>query len=567
MFGIVGAVRPGFAQEAAVPVELETCEAGVGETLDGVVIDRATRVPLAGAQVWLSAADGTRNTVANAAGRFRFCGVPPTLARVSAVSSAVRSPSRRAVGGNRGQPLVIDIDLGEPASVAVTVVDEDTGRPVNGVTIRLQPGPISGVTNEAGRLGLGLVPPGDYRLLADHLAFESFDAPVFIVSDEPHELQLALETRAIALEPLNVEIEGGDCAKQGFTSVSGRVIDRRTKLPLSGALVSASRYAGDDGFVGLRAEADDDGLFILCGLPVDKRVRLEASLRKRFSPAKFVSVQPGGEGIVLEIDHGEPGFVALHVVDASTGASVAGAMIRLHPLPLGGLSGEQGRASLREVPPGRYEVRVDHIAYASFDGILEVGNRAAEEFEIPLQPTAIAMEPLEVKITGRDPYLLGTGFYDRMATLDEGEFYDYWDIEPYYSLATFTMFKDFIRSDVDVIIDFVNGRPLSRLLQSLGEIPFGKVRGVELIRCADLPQDMARWIDDFAIMEARQNAGHFGCYARLIWRGERRVRSEREKPTDRCAMERKAELVCAEEGSDAGGGDESDREGPPPMTG
>jgi len=142
------------------------------------------------------------------------------------------------------------------------------------------------------------------------------------------------------------------------------------------------------------------------------------------------------------------------------------------------------------------------------------------------------------------------GFYDRMATLGDGAaFYDYWDIEPYYTLGTLVKFKDFLKVHVDYIITFVNGRPFDRLgYRSLDEIPFGKIRGVEMIRCVDLPPDLSRWMDGFKTVAARQNAGHFGCWARLIWRGERRVRSEREKPTGRCADERRAEAECSKEG-------------------
>ncbi|MFV1986920.1 MAG: carboxypeptidase regulatory-like domain-containing protein [Gemmatimonadota bacterium] len=559
-FGLLAVARPTLAQD---PTPEQTAEMGLaacavpGETLDGVVIDRATRVPLAGAQVLISSSGETRMTAANSRGRFRFCGVPASSrVELAATHSAVRGGSRFATGGNGGRPVTLIVDLGEPAPVSVMVTDRETGEPVDGVTVRLQPGPISAVTNEAGRAGLGQVPPGDYRLLADHLAFASFDAAVFVVPAESRRFDVAIEPRAIALDPLNVEIEAGECAKPGYTSLSGRVIDRRTKIRLPEALVSASRYAGDEGFVGRRAETDEDGVFIICGMPIDERVRLQARMGSRSSNAKFMTAARGGEGIVLEIDHGEPGFVVLFVTDASTGRPVEGAMIRLRPLPLGGVTSARGRAGFREVPPGEYEVRVDHFAYASFDGILKVGNMAAEEFAIPLQPTAIAVEPLEVKITGRDPYLLGLGFYDRMATVEEGRFYDYWDVESYYTLGTFVQYKDFMLTDVDYIITFVNGRPFDRLgYLSLNEIPFGKIRGVEMIPCTDLPPDLSRWVDLFDVLAARQRAGYFGCWARLIWRGERRVRAEREKPTGRCATERKAELECAKEGSGGSGDD------------
>ncbi|MDX1393861.1 MAG: carboxypeptidase regulatory-like domain-containing protein [Gemmatimonadota bacterium] len=559
LLGLVGPVHPSDAQERPIPTlddDLPTCE--TAEALEGVVVDGATRVPIAEASVFVSIAGETRSTTTTAAGRFRLCDIPPgAMVLAGAEHAGVRSPVRAIPGDNGGEPFVVALDLGTPASIIVTATDTESGEPVEGVTIRLLPGLISAVTNRAGRAGLGLVPPGDYRLRADHIGFDSFDEAVFVVPSEPRQLDLALRPRAIALDPLEVEIEAGLCAKPGFTSLSGRVVDRRTKIPIPEARVTASRFAGDDGFVGQQAETDDDGGFVVCGMPVDQRIRLQARAGRRNSDTKFITATPGGDAIVLEVDNGEPGFIVLYVTDASTGAPVEGAMIRLNPLPLGGITSDNGRAGFREVPPGEYEVRVDHLAYASFDGVLNVERLAAEEFEIPLQPTAIAMEPLEVRITGRDPYLLGLGFYDRMADPEvEGEFYDYWDFESYATLGALTQYKTFV--NVDILIPFVNGRPAARTgYESVNEIPFGQIRGVEFIRCLDLPPELSRWLDDFHVIAASQGAGWLNCVAQLIWRGERRVRAERDPPTDRCERERRADLLCRQARADslaAGGG-------------
>ena len=535
--GLHVGVRPGAAQEAA--------ECAAGRVVDGIVLDRATRVPLVGAAVSARSPGRALSGYTDDRGRFRFCGFGEGASvEVAAEHAGVRSPLLTVDVARGGDPVSLVIDLGEPAPVSVAVADADSGDPIEGVTIRLEPSVIGGVSNEAGSAGLGQVPPGEYRLRADHLAFHPFEGAVFIGSGEPHRLTISMRGRPIALDTLNVFIAGGQCAGPGVTSVSGRVVDRKTRLPMSDAVVQASLYDAEAGFTGQRATADEEGGFVLCGMPLDARVRLQATAGARRSDARFLDVEPAGDAIILEIDNGEPGFVALLVSDGSSGAPVEGAVVRLRPLPLGGITNDRGRLSIREAPPGRYEVRVDHFAYASFEGSITIGDEAAEEWEIPLSPTAIGLAPLEVRVTGRDPYLLGLGFYDRMMDEKvEGRFYDYWDFESYATLGSFTIYKTFVRPDI--VIPFVNGKPASRTgYRSLNEIPFGKIRGVEFIRCVDLPPELARWINDFEVHAARQNAGYWDCVAQLIWRGERRVRSEREPPTDRCARERRQEIIC-----------------------
>ena len=538
VFGCLGLVRPGAAQEP--PDSLPVCT--VGGALDGVVIDRVTRVPLAASDVVASLTERTLRTRSSARGRFRFCGIPAgARVRLRATARSVQGEARVIAGENRSEPVALSVDLGVPSRVIVSVTDASTGDPVGGATLRLEPGVIGGVTNEQGSVGLGRVPPGDYRLRADHLAYRPFDGPAFVVPDEPLQLAVVLTPRAIALDTIDVRVEGNACAPPGFTTVSGTVVDRRTRLPLRGAIVSATRF-GEQGLEEERTQAGAQGSFVLCGMPEDTRFRLQADLGSLRSEGLIVTTGDERGAIVLEIDHGQPAFLLMRVVDASTGFPVEGAMIRLRPHPLGGISDDRGRAGFREVPPGEYDVRVDHIAYASFEGTVQVGERSAEEYEIELRPTAIAVEPIEVKITGRDPVLVNTGFYDRMAGLDEGYFYDYWDAEPYALLSTFLNFKTFL---APAAVTFLNGKPITRLgYESVDEIPFGEIRGVEHIRCADLPQDHARYFDGFAIEAARHARGHSDCWALLIWRGEGRVRQQRDQPTGRCANERRAEEAC-----------------------
>lgn len=526
--------RPVEAQEP--PSFVPECAPG-DLSLDGVVVDRSTRVPLAGASVVLTTGTRTRRTVSSVEGQFRFCQLAAgERAEAGATFRAVTGETVAFVTAAENEPVLLDVDLGDPATVTVSVVDATTGDPVEGVTVRMGPGPIGGVTNADGGAGFGRVPPGDYRLRTDHVAYRTFDGAIFIASGVPRQLRVELSPRVIAMDTLRVRLEAGECSGPGITTLTGRVVDRRTGIPLEGAIVSASRFVDDD-FEAERAQTDAEGGFFLCGVPIGARYRLAASLGELQSDGINVETGRSVGSIVLEIDHGLPAFISMHVTDATTGFPVEGAMIRLHPHPLGGITDAKGITGFRAIPPGDYDLRVEHIAYASFMGTMNVREQSHDEYSIELQPTAISVEPIEVTVTGRDPYLINNGFYDRMVGLEEGYFYDHWDMEPYGMLPTFLRFKGLLRPSS---LTFVNGRPLDRSSQRLGEMKFREIRGAELIRCHNLPPEMMRYLDLFTIF-----AGE--CWATLIWRGEGRVRRQREKPTDRCANERRAELECQRE--------------------
>jgi len=316
------------------------------------------------------------------------------------------------------------------------------------------------------------------------------------------------------------------------TTLSGHVVEARSRLPLPSALVRAAALGADGDSVVRRARTREDGLFQFCGLEDGTELRLSPTWDGNSGRARSVTSGSGGELVVLEIDLGEPTFLALTIRDATTLEPVPGVSVLLEPLDLGGISDEQGRLATREVPPGEYTVRAHHLAYAAFADRVVVEEHGAEEFEILMRPAAIALEPLEVRITGRDPILVGQGFYDRLATLEEGEFFDYWDVEPYALLSTFVAQDGFIPCPIDGCVYFINGRIWEKSVYGMNtdsentsnlDLPsFGKIRGVERIRCADLPPRMMNQLETLTL----------SCWAYLVWEGFRRVRSERDPPAD-----------------------------------
>jgi len=309
----------------------------------------------------------------------------------------------------------------------------------------------------------------------------------------------------------------GDCIETEGARLTGRVVEQRTRLALPGARV---RLAFQDGRAESHtAEADDGGVFFFCGLDPSDRVELVAEFQGKTSGTRRVPAG-SGDALTLEVDLGELAYLILSVSDSRTGRPVPGVTIRLEPLALGGITDGTGRVKLSAVPPGQYRIRADHIAFTTVDEAISIGEGEASELRVQLVPRVIALEPLAVKITRRDPYLVSAGFYDRMASVEDARFFTYWEVEPYYKLSTFLQFKKelFIRGRGEV---FVNGRPLRRMgYESVDELPFGKVRGVEWVRCRDLPREALRFMKSPTL----------DCHATLVWVGDRRVRDDQSPP-------------------------------------
>lgn len=303
--------------------------------------------------------------------------------------------------------------------------------------------------------------------------------------------------------------------------VSGTVTDRESEIGLGGATVTL-HGDGEPASVVVVARTDADGSYIFCGL----RLGIDYEIRAEYAGTAGLirRVRPSERPEDLEIDLGASAYVVISLRDAQTEEPVLGATVRLDPLSVGGVSNAFGRVNLRDVPPGEYRIRVDHIGYRDFGGAVSVSGGQATEMQVQLVPAVIDVEPLEVQITGRDPYLVGSGFYDRKATMEEAQFYTYWEVEPYAKFSTFMRFnRDAFVGPRGWGQVFVNLRPINRIgYRSVDEMPFGKIRGVERIPCRQAPQEILRYL----------RGASADCMVTLIWLGNRRVRDDQSPPPD-----------------------------------
>ena len=160
--------------------------------------------------------------------------------------------------------------------------------------------------------------------------------------------------------------------------------------------------------------------------------------------------------------------------------------------------------AFRSIPPLSYGLRVAHIGYAPLETEINILTDQNAEFRIELNTRAIALAPIEVRVTGRDPFLLTSGFYERRQSIDEGYFATYPEIDQFIHLGQVFQFKRelSIRYRRNQLI-LLNGRPASRLgfnRRNLGELKFDTVRGIEAYRCSEAPPEIMNQVPNTMLL-------------------------------------------------------------------
>lgn len=124
----------------------------------------------------------------------------------------------------------------EAVEAAGTVVDDGTGEPIEGATVRLADPSGSAretITGPDGTFAFPRVAPGEYTLAVRRLGYEVLSAPLEIGPRAPPRLDVRLQPQAIPLEPLEVGVEGRPprLAESGFydPGVPGPEADRNDR--------------------------------------------------------------------------------------------------------------------------------------------------------------------------------------------------------------------------------------------------------------------------------------------------------------------------------------------------
>lgn len=220
--GVEISVLPGERNEVelATPtlatIRAAECGEADGGVVFGSVVNSANSMPLAGARVTLSAAEGSfeREHYSDYAGSYLFCGVP------AEVELTIRAEAGGKVGRDRlrvargGAPIKRDVALSlhgavvhvaggsvfrethQPVRIQGMARDAETGNALSGakVRIRAQEGqPVSlpdRFSDARGRFVFASVPPGSYMVELRRPGYEAYETPLVVGGGGRMDLEL-----------------------------------------------------------------------------------------------------------------------------------------------------------------------------------------------------------------------------------------------------------------------------------------------------------------------------------------------------------------------------------------
>lgn len=88
-----------------------------------------------------------------------------------------------------------------------SVLDQETGEPIEGAVLRLLPDGPDGLTGSNGTFKIEDVPPGQHDMEIHHVGYGTALVPVAISPGEALHLTIRLKARAIEMAPLQVQVE------------------------------------------------------------------------------------------------------------------------------------------------------------------------------------------------------------------------------------------------------------------------------------------------------------------------------------------------------------------------
>lgn len=222
MFAAAFACVPGASGQQINPALIRAqCEAvhpiPDQSIIYGQVTDGRSGLPIPGGTVYLEwkTVSGVADTSFHSAsaetsdGAYIFCDVPQdTPLRAYAMALGGRSGSQDFLfsGGELErrdlEMRLIQIESG----VTGVLTDAESGDPIVGATITVPGTDLSALTNTSGRFRLPGVPVGQHDFMVAHVGYGQPRIPVTVENGQSTHVSARLEPRAIALEPISVEI-------------------------------------------------------------------------------------------------------------------------------------------------------------------------------------------------------------------------------------------------------------------------------------------------------------------------------------------------------------------------
>lgn len=194
--------------------------------------------------------------------------------------------------------------------------------------------------------------------------------------------------------------------------VRGRITDDATGVPLREAPVELRWLEGPEPKTQRqRAESGADGSFVFCEAPAGERLFVNAKYSGADRTTPGFEVERDGQvsvDVKLDVPHMA---VNGQVVEFETGTPIASATVRLRGTPLQVFTQADGRFAFERLPPGPYDVDIEHVSYRMVSDSFDLQLGTSVSLTARMAANAIPLEPLIVSV--RSQHLERTGFYDR----------------------------------------------------------------------------------------------------------------------------------------------------------
>ncbi|MGH7502137.1 MAG: carboxypeptidase regulatory-like domain-containing protein [Longimicrobiales bacterium] len=290
--------------------------------------------------------------------------------------------------------------------------------------------------------------------------------------------------------------EAGSCEEEAHTPQTAlldvTVLDDQTGVPLQAVdIVMNWVPEGKTKSEQRKAATDRRGVVRFCDAPAAVLVTLRVDGGSRVSGTRSVHLAEGDTGSVQLVTSSLYSVVSGRIIDHATGRPVGAATIDLGFDQLRSMTRDDGEFEFERVPPGFYDVNVQHIGYANVRDSIGVDYAARVTVTARLAPAAIPIEPLEVVV--RSQGLERRGFYNRMER-GIGTFLTRKDVQDMHALRG----SDILRRITG--IQLVQHSTLGAIAVGRGNCPFRYViDGARLAAIYSMDDMSPHWIDGIEI--------------------------------------------------------------------
>ena len=322
-----------------------------------------------------------------------------------------------------------------------TLRDSISGEPVAHAEVALEGTSVRTRTALDGKFRLNGVLPGEYTMLVRSSSLDS----IGVVVRKPLVVDAALVSITASIPPTWVVAR--KICESLSSSRATHAVDRDSA---GGGILGSARVLGDQQSpsAGVKVFAewsnflarthdngilqvtdrvketvtDNNGAFRLCGLPLDRQIRIHASPSNGHTEpvTTILSVNRAYAAVILAIDTGRTAVATFAgVVQTNSLSPLSGVEIVIPLLGRTTRTDSTGRFRLGEIPPGSYQVLARGVGYGSMSATVDFAANRMVERRIVLTPLPV-LEAVEVTSTIVDRRLID---FDLRRKIGIGKFY------------------------------------------------------------------------------------------------------------------------------------------------